>query len=68
MPAGNTKTTTTGYTNRNKQQNLGSTGEPGTDNLQYFYLMECHYCKYRYKANGSDIFQRKCPKCQNGKP
>ena len=23
-------------------------------------------CGYEYLANGSDIFQKKCPKCQNG--
>ncbi|HYE09573.1 MAG TPA: hypothetical protein VEF53_05290 [Patescibacteria group bacterium] len=68
MTAENTETTTIGYINRNQQKNLGSTGEPGTDNLQYFYLMECQYCNHRYKSNGSDIFQRKCPKCQGGKP
>lgn len=61
------KTTETGYVNKNNQKNLGPTGEPGTDHLQRFYLMECGYCKYIYKANGSDIWQRKCPSCQGGR-
>lgn len=61
-------TTVTGFINRNNQQNNGPTGQPGTDHGNYFYSMKCLYCGYEYKANGSDIHQRKCPKCQGGKP
>ncbi len=39
----------------------------GTDNQQWFYEMECLGCGYKYYANGSDIWQRKCPKCQGGR-
>ena len=62
------KTTKEGYINRNQQQNLGRTDEPGSDYGQYYYQMRCMKCEYEYKANGSDIFQRKCPKCQGGRP
>lgn len=60
-------TTDTGYINKNNQKNIGKTNEPGTDNNQWFYQMECHYCNFIYKANGTDIWQRKCPRCQGGK-
>lgn len=61
------KTTEQGYVNRNNQENLGRTSELGTDFGQWFYQMKCLYCGHTYKANGSDIFQRKCPKCQGGR-
>lgn len=60
-------TTDTGYINKNNQKNIGKTNEPGTDNNQWFYQMECQYCNFIYKANGTDIWQRKCPRCQGGK-
>ena len=62
------KTTETGYINRNNQINQGRTDEPGTDNGQWFYRMKCQNCGHTYKANGTDIFQRKCPNCQGGRP
>ena len=37
-------------------------------NNQKFYAMECLNCGHTYKANGTDIWQRKCPKCQGGRP
>ena len=62
------KTTVAGYINKNNQRNNGCTHEAGTDNNQRFYAMECLSCGYHYKANGTDIWQRKCPKCQGGRP
>lgn len=59
-------TTVKGYINKNNQKNLGPTGEPGTDHMQKLYLIQCLNCNYQYKANGSDIWDRKCPKCQCG--
>ena len=61
------KSTDAGYVNKNNQKNIGRTDEPGTDNGQWFYEIECLNCGHRYKANGSDIWQRKCPKCQGGR-
>lgn len=48
--------------------NIGRTEENGTDHMQWFYSMECQSCNFKYKANGSDIWQRKCPNCQGGRP
>ena len=56
------------YVNKNNQRNNGCSKEPGTDNNQLFYNMECLDCGHSYKANGTDIWQRKCPKCQGGRP
>ncbi len=61
------KWTETGSINKNNQRNNGRTDERGTDNGQWFYEMECLNCGHKYKANGSDIWQRKCPQCQGGK-
>ena len=68
--SGTTKTTTIGYVNRNKQKVLGTRGVRGTDHEQYSYKLEClvEGCGYDYGANGTDIFQRKCPRCQGGNP
>lgn len=62
------KTTDKGYLNKNNQRNNGRTGRPGTDYGQWFYEMECMNCGHKYNANGTDIWQRKCPKCQGGRP
>jgi len=60
--------TITGSINEKNQRNNGKTTEIGTDQGQWFYEMECLYCHHKYKANGTDIFQRKCPRCQEGRP
>ena len=60
--------TLAGSINRNSQKNNGKTQEKGSDYGQWFYEMDCLNCHYIYKANGTDIFQRKCPQCQNGRP
>ncbi len=61
-------TTRPGYINENGQKNLGLVlpNQIGTDNEQYVYVMNCTRCGLVYGANGSDIFQRKCPGCQKG--
>lgn len=59
--------TVTGFINKHNQKNNGRSDEPGTDNLQWFYNIECLDCGYTYKANGSNIYEKKCPKCQGGK-
>jgi hypothetical protein len=59
-------TTQKDYVNKNGQKNLGTTGRPGTDHMQVVYRMQCGHCGHVYGANGSDIWQRKCPKCQEG--
>lgn len=64
---GKAQTTQPGYVNKHGQKNIGKTDRPGTDNLQWFYQMECSKCGYRYLSNGSTIYEKKCPKCQGGK-
>jgi hypothetical protein len=61
-------TTQIGYVNRNNQRCEGTQDLPGNDNLQYSYKMVCQLCGHEYGANGSDVFQRKCPLCQGGEP
>lgn len=70
---GNGSTTQIGYVNRNEQRCDGQRGVAGTDHCQVAYKMTClrinesgNICSYTYGANGADVFQRKCPRCQNG--
>jgi len=60
-------TTEPGYINRNAQRVIRNTGLKGTDDLQTAYVLECEQCQHRYAANGSDNWERRCPKCQSGK-
>ena len=62
------ETTQSGFINRNAQRVIRDTGLPGTDHGQTAYVLECEQCQHRYAVNGSDIFERRCPKCQSGKP
>ena len=61
-------TTQIGYVNRNRQGTVRATDLPGNDHLQKIYVLQCEHCRHEYGANGSDIFQRKCPNCQDGAP
>ena len=55
-----------GYFNPNGQQCCGHCGVPGTDHGQYAYKTECTICGYVYGTNGSDMYERRCPECQDG--
>jgi len=57
-----------GFTNANAQTVVRPTGLPGTDHGQSIYVLRCGHCPEEYGANGSDIWLRKCPKCQGGRP
>jgi len=57
-----------GFTNTHRQTVLRATGLPGTDSGQSVYVLRCGLCAEVYGANGSDIWLRKCPKCQRGRP
>ena len=57
------KTTDIGYINKNDQKNLGCVGVSDTHYNQKFYQMKCLKCGTEYKANGCDVWLRKCPKC-----
>jgi len=62
------KTTKPGYANKHDQVVIRNTGKPGTDHLQKIYQLGCSRCGNAYGANGTDIFEHKCPSCQGGKP
>jgi len=57
-----------GFTNANAQTVIRPTDLPGTDHGQSIYVLRCDHCSEEYGANGSDIWLRKCPKCQGGRP
>jgi len=65
---GTTKTTQIGYVNRNNQKNHGTRGKKGTDHNATSYKVECLViaCGHVYGVNGTDVFHRKCPRCQGG--
>jgi hypothetical protein len=63
-------TTEIGYTNKNDQTVVRKTALPGNDHNQVIYVLRCNAeaCKHEYGSNGSDNFQRRCPKCDGGAP
>lgn len=61
-------TTKPGYRNRNDQIVVRRTDLPGNDHNQRVYVLDCGRCQHRYGANGSDIWQRRCPHCGGGRP
>lgn len=62
------KTTHPGYVNRNGQKVIRRTDVPGNDHMQMTYVLQCRKCGNEYGANGSDIWQRRCPSCDRGAP
>jgi len=61
-------TTAIGFTSRRNQTVVRETGIHGTDHGQTIYVLRCNDCGHEYGANGSDIFQRKCPSHDGGAP
>ncbi|MDJ0278797.1 hypothetical protein QLH51_18555 [Sphingomonas sp. 2R-10] len=59
-------TTVPGYRNRNGQIVVRKTDLPGNDHHQLTYVLRCEACGHEYGANGSDIFQRRCPSHDHG--
>ncbi|MDT1063426.1 hypothetical protein RM190_16250 [Paracoccus sp. CPCC 101403] len=66
VPRSARETTRTGYLNRNGQEVIQRRDLPGNDHNQKVYVLRCRQCAAVYGANGSDIFQRRCPKCGGG--
>lgn len=66
--SGSGTTTHIGYVNRKNQRCEGHRGVTGTDHGAIAYKMVCQDCDHVYGANGTDVFQRKCPRCQDGRP
>ena len=48
------------------QECLGTRGVYGNRNDQISYKMRCLKCHNEYGANGCDVWERRCPECQNG--
>lgn len=59
------RTTELGFVNDNRQRVVERTGLPG-DHNQRLYRLHCENCHHEYGANGADIFERRCPRCQGG--
>jgi peptide methionine sulfoxide reductase MsrB len=64
----NKGTTTPGFVNPLAQEVIRNTDKAGTDHGQFVHELKCQHCGHHYGANGSDIFERKCPNCQGGRP
>lgn len=62
------RSTQAGYENKNGQVVVRATGLPGSDHGQSIYVLRCRPCGEEYGANGSDIWLRRCPACQGGRP
>ena len=56
-----------GDINRNDQQLLRRTEEPGTDHNARVWVLKCRQCLNIYGSNSTDAWERKCPTCQKGK-
>jgi putative restriction endonuclease len=56
-----------GKTNRRRQELLRRTAEPGTDHNSKIWILRCRDCQHVYGSNSTDAFERRCPKCQEGR-
>ncbi len=56
-----------GEINSNNQQLLRVTNERGTDYNAKVWVMKCRNCSNIYGCNSTDAWERKCPRCQQGK-
>lgn len=59
---------TSGDINKNSQQLLRLTDEPGTDHNSRIWILKCRLCANIYGCNSTDGWQRKCPRCGDGAP
>jgi len=58
--------TVPGSVNRNGQRVVGCLRDDANNQLAKVYEVTCTLCAYSYAAYGSDLWQRKCPGCQDG--
>jgi putative restriction endonuclease len=56
-----------GESNPKGQQLLRKTDVRGTDHNARVWILTCQQCSNVYGANSTDAWERKCPKCQDGK-
>jgi hypothetical protein len=60
--------TTIGFRNREGQQVIRKTAREGSVPGQRVFILHCTVCDHEYGADGCDIHDRLCPKCQDGPP
>jgi hypothetical protein len=60
--------TSIGYRNREGQQVIRKTEREGTTPGQRVFVLHCTVCDHEYGAEGNEIHDRLCPKCQDGPP
>jgi PHP family Zn ribbon phosphoesterase len=41
---------------------------PAPRSGEYGYVLRCQHCGFSYGVEGNEDWNRKCPKCQGGKP
>jgi hypothetical protein len=58
--------TTIGFRNREGQRVIRKTGRSGSAPGQRVFVLHCTVCDHEYGADGCDIYDRLCPKCQDG--
>ena len=59
--------TVPGSVNRNGQRVVRYLRDDAKNPLAKVYEVTCTLCAYSYAAYGSDLWQRKCPGCQDGR-
>ena len=60
--------TSIGYRNREGQQVIRKTVREGSAPGQRVFILHCTVCDHEYGTDGCDIYDRLCPKCQDGPP
>jgi hypothetical protein len=60
--------TSIGFRNRDGQCVIRKTEREGSTPGQRVFILHCSVCDHEYGANGADIYDRLCPKCQDGPP
>jgi len=58
--------TTIGFRNREGQEVIRKTEREGRVPGQRVFILHCTVCDHEYGADGCDIYDRLCPKCQDG--
>lgn len=62
------RVTSIGSRNRDGQQVIRKTSREGSVPGQRVFILQCTVCDHEYGADGSDIYDRLCPTCQDGPP
>jgi len=60
--------TNPGAINRNGQRVVEFLRKDPQNKLNQIYKVACTLCAHRYGAYSSDLWQRRCPECQEGRP